>query len=208
MCLTLRPYGLKYARLSCPSLSPGVCLDSRLLNRWCHPTISSFAIPFSSCLQSFPASGSFPMSKLFTSGGLNMEASASASVLPMNIQGWYPLGLTGLISLQSKGLSRVFSNTNSSKASILQCSAFFMIQLSHLYMTTRKTIALTTLTFASKVSFLHTLKCENHCLRGFLCSNKFEKQVLCWKEPEDLIWGQALALPLNNPELLLWDAWK
>ena len=126
----------------------------------------------------------------------------------MNIQGWFPLGLTGLISLQSKQLSKVFFNTDSSKASILQCSAFFMIQLSHLYMTTRKTIALTTLTFASKVIFLHTLKCENHCLRGFLYSNKFEKQILYWKESEDLIWGQALALPLNNPELLLWDAWE
>ena len=148
------------------------------------------------------------MSRLFTSGGLNREASASASDLPMNIQGWFPLGLTGLISLQSKQLSKVFFNTDSSKASILQCSAFFMIQLSHLYMTTRKTIALTTLTFASKVIFLHTLKCENHCLRGFLYSNKFEKQILYWKESEDLIWGQALALPLNNPELLLWDAWE
>ena len=90
---------------------------------WCHPTVSSSVVPFSSCLQSFPASGSFPMSRLFTLGSQSIGASASASVLPMNIQEWFPLGWTGLITLQSKGLSRVFSN-HSSKASILQCSAF------------------------------------------------------------------------------------
>ena len=106
-----------------------------------------------------------------------------------------------LLSVQ--GTLKSLLQHHSSNASILQCSAFFMIHLSRLYMTTRKTIALTTLTFASKVIFLHTLKCENHCLRGFLYSNKFEKQVLYWKESEDLIWGQALVLPLNNPELLL-----
>ena len=94
-----------------PSLSPRVCSNSRPLSRWCHPTISSSFIPFSSHLQSFPASGSFPMSQLFTSGGQIIGASASASVLPMNNQGWFPLGLIGLISWQSKGLSRVFSST-------------------------------------------------------------------------------------------------
>ena len=85
------------------------------LNRWCHPTISSSVIPFSSCPQSFPASGSFPMSWLFVSGGLSIGASASASVFPMNIQGWFPLGLTGLVSLQSKRLSRVFSSSTVQK---------------------------------------------------------------------------------------------
>jgi len=101
--------------------------------------------PFSSCPQYFPASGSFPMSQLFESGGQSTEASASALVLPMNIQGWFPSGLTGLISLQSKGVSRVFSSTtvHSSKASILQRSFFFTVQLSHLYMTSGKTIPLT-----------------------------------------------------------------
>ena len=90
---------------------PGVCPSSCPLNRWCHPTISSSAVPFSSCLQSFPASGSFPMSQFFTAGGQSIGASASASVLTVNIQDWFPLGLTGWISLHSKGLSRVFSNT-------------------------------------------------------------------------------------------------
>ena len=97
--------------LPCPSLSPRVCSNSRLLSQWCHPTISSSVTPFSPCHQSFPTSGSFPMSRLFASGGQNIGASALESVLPMNIQGWFPLGLTGLISLQSRGLSRVFSST-------------------------------------------------------------------------------------------------
>ena len=94
---------------SCPPLSPGVCSDSCPLSWWCHPTISSSVAPFSSCPQSFPAPGSFPMSQLFTSRGQSIGA--SASVLPMNVQGWFPLGWTGWISLQSKGPSRVFSNT-------------------------------------------------------------------------------------------------
>ena len=102
-------------RLPCPSLSPGVFSNSCPLSWWCHPTISSCVTRFSSCLQSFPASGSFPVSQLFASGGQSIETSASASVLPMNIQGWFPLGLTGLISLQSKGFSRVFSNTTVEK---------------------------------------------------------------------------------------------
>ena len=102
---SLQPYGLQHVSLPCPSLSPGVCSNSFPLNQWCHPTISSSITPFSSCLQSFLALGSFPMSWLFTSGVQIIGASASASVLPVNIQGWFPLGLTGLISL----LSKVFS---------------------------------------------------------------------------------------------------
>ena len=101
--------GLQHTRLLYPSLSPGACSNSGPLSQWCHPTIASSVIPFSSCLQSFPASGSFPVSRLFTSGGQSIGASASASVLL--IQDWFPLGWTGWISLQSKGLSRVFSNT-------------------------------------------------------------------------------------------------
>ena len=104
------PMDCSLPRLPCPSLSPRACSNSCPLSRWCHPTISSSVVPFSSCLQSFPASGSFQMSQ-FTSGGQSIGASSSASVLPMNIQDWFPLGLTGLISLQSKGLSRVFSHT-------------------------------------------------------------------------------------------------
>ena len=102
-------------RLSCPSLSPRACSNSCPLSQWCHPTISSSVILFSSCLWSFPASGSFPMSQFFTSGGQSIVVSASASVLPMNTQDWFPLGWTGWISLQAKGLSRVFSNTTVQK---------------------------------------------------------------------------------------------
>ena len=101
--------------LLCPSPSPGVYSNSRPLSQWCHPIMSSSVIPFSSCLQSFPAPGSFPMSQFFTSSGQSIAALASASVLPMNIQGWFSLGWTGLISLPSKGLPKVFSNTTIQK---------------------------------------------------------------------------------------------
>ena len=108
-------HGWQHARLPCPSLSPRVCSGSCPLSWWCSLTISSSAASFSTSFQSRPASGSFPVSQLFTSGGQRIQASASASVLLMNIQGWLPLGLTGLISLQSKGLSRVFSSTTVQK---------------------------------------------------------------------------------------------
>ena len=108
---SLQPHGLQHARPPCPSPTPGVYSNSCPLSQWCHPTLSSSVDPFFSHLQSFPASGSFPMSQLFASGGENIWVSASKSVLPMNIQDWFPLGWTGWISLQSKGLSRVFSNT-------------------------------------------------------------------------------------------------
>ena len=111
MSNSLRPHGLQHARLPCPTQTPGGCSNSCALNQWCHPTISSSVIPFSSCLQSFPALGSFPVRQFFTSCGQRIGASASVSVLPMNITGWFSLGLTGLISFQSKGLSKVFSNT-------------------------------------------------------------------------------------------------
>ena len=113
LCPTLRPHGLQHARLPCPSPTPGVHSNSCPLSPWCHPTISSSVVPFSSCLQSCPASVSFPMNQFFTSGGQSIGVSALASVLPMNTQDWSPLGLTGWISLQPKGLSRVFSNTTS-----------------------------------------------------------------------------------------------
>ena len=108
------PHGPHHARFPCPSLSPGVCSNSCPLSRWCHPTISSFVTPFSSGFQSSPGSESFPMSRLFTLGGQSIDG-ASPSILPINIQGWSPLGLTGLISLLSKGLSRVFSSTTIQK---------------------------------------------------------------------------------------------
>ena len=114
--------GPQQARLPCPSPTPRACSKSCPLSQWYHPTISFSVVPLSSCLQSFPASGSFPVSQFFTSGDQSIGASASASVLPMNIQDWFPLGLTGLMSLQSKGLSRVFSNT------IVQKHQFFGAQ--------------------------------------------------------------------------------
>ena len=104
---SLQPHGLQHTRLPCPSPSPGACSNSCPLSHWCHPIISSVA-PLFSCLQSFSASGSFPVSQFFASGGQSIGASALASVLPMNIQNWFPLGMTGLISLLSKGLSRVY----------------------------------------------------------------------------------------------------
>ena len=107
---SLRPHGLYHARLPCPSPSPRACSNPCPSSRWCHPTISSSAVPFSCCFQLLPESGSFPVSQLFVSGGQSIGASASASVL-MNIQGWFPLGLTGLISLQYRELSRVFFST-------------------------------------------------------------------------------------------------
>ena len=117
-------HGLHHARLPCLSPTPGAYSNSCPSSQQCHPTISSSVIPFSSCLQSFPASGSFPMSQFFTSGGQSVGVSASASVLPMNIQDWFPLGFTDLVSLLSKGFSRVFSNTT------VQKDQFFGTQLS------------------------------------------------------------------------------
>ena len=151
MSNSLWPHGLQHASLPCPLPTPRACSNSCPLSQWCHPTILSSVIPFSSCLQSFPVSGSFPMSQFFISGGQSIEA--LASVLPMNIQYWYPLGLTNWISLHSKGLSSLLQY-DSSKASILQCSAFFTVQLSHSYMTTGKTIAFTRGTFVGKVTSL------------------------------------------------------
>ena len=112
---SLQPHGLQHARPPCPSPTPRVYSKSCPLSRWCHPTISSSVIPFSSCLQSFPTSGSFQMSQVFASGGQSIGISASIPVLPMNIQDWFPLGWTGWLSLWSKGLSRVFSNTTVQK---------------------------------------------------------------------------------------------
>ena len=121
---SLRPYELQYTRPPCPSPTPGVYSNSCPSSQWCHPDISSSVAPFSSCPQSLPVSGSFPMSQLFASGGQSTGVSASASVLSMNTQDWSPLEWTGWISLQSKGLSRVFSNTTVKK------HQFFGAQLS------------------------------------------------------------------------------
>ena len=138
---SLRPHGLQHARPLCPSPTPRVYSNSCPLSRWCHPTISSSVVPFSTRFQSFPASGSFQMSQFFTSGGQSIGVSASTSVLPMNIQDWSPLGWTGWISLQSKRLSRVFSNTT------VQKHQFFGAQLS-----------------SQSNSHIHTWPLENHSL--------------------------------------------
>jgi len=121
---SLQPHELQHARPPCPSPNPGLHSDSRPSSQWCHPAISSSVVPFSSCPQSLPASESFPMSQLFSWGGQSIGVSALASVLPMNSQDWSPLGWTSWISLQSKGLSRVFSNTT------VQKHQFFGAQLS------------------------------------------------------------------------------
>ena len=147
---SLRPHGLQHARPPCPSPSPRAYLHSCPLSRLCHPTISSSVVPFSSCLQSFSGLRSFLMSWLFASGG--QRTGASTSVLPMTIQDWFTLGLTGFISLLSKGLSRGFSSTTVSKPSVLWCSVFIIIQFSHPYVTTGKSIALTIWTFVAKVT--------------------------------------------------------
>ena len=148
LCNSLQPHRLQHARLPCPSPTPGAYSNACPSSRWCHPTISFSVIPFSFHLQSFPASRSFPKSHFFASGGQSFGVSASASVLPVSIQDWFPLGLTGWISLLSVGLSRVFSNTT------LQKHQFFGAQLSSQsssHMTTGKTIALTRWTFVGKV---------------------------------------------------------
>ena len=148
LCPTLWPMD---CRLPCASPPPGVDSNPCLLSQWYHPTTSSSIAPFSSCLQSFPASEPFKMSQLFASGG--QSVGVSASVFPMNIQDWFLFRLTGWISLQSKGLQES-SPTPQFEASILQRSAFTMVQLSHLYMTTGKSIALTRWTFVGKVTSL------------------------------------------------------
>ena len=153
MSNSLWPHGLQHARPPCPLPTLGVYSNSCPLSQWCHPTTSSSVIPFSSCLQSFPASGSFLISQFFASGGQSIGVSASASVLPMNIQDWFPSGWTGWISLQSKELSRVFSDTTVQSINSLALS-FFIAWLSHPYMTAGKTLALTGWTFVGKVMCL------------------------------------------------------
>ena len=153
MSNSLRPHGLQYTRLTCPSQTPRAYSNSCPLSQWCHPTISSSVVSFSSRLQSFPASGSFQMSQFFASGGQSIGVSASASVLPMNIQDWFPLGWTAV-----QGTLKSLLQHHNSKASILwhfiNSLAFFMVQLSHPYMTTGKTKVLTRRTFVGKVMSL------------------------------------------------------
>ena len=151
MSNSLWHHGLQHDRPPCPLPTPGTCSNSFPLSWWCHPTISSSVIPISPSI--FPASRAIPMSQFFASDGPGIGVSASASVLPMSIQDWFPLGWTGWISLQSKGIPSLLQH-HSSKASILRGSAFFIVQLSHPFMTTGKSIALTRWTFVGKVMSL------------------------------------------------------
>ena len=148
MSESLHPHWLQHARLRCPSPTPRACSNSCPLTQWCHPTISSSVVPFSSCLQSFPPSGSFPVNLFFASGGQSIGV--SASVLPMNIQDWFPFGWTGWISLQPKRLSRVFSNTTVRKHQFVSAQPSLWPNSQHPYMTTGKTIALTKRTFVAR----------------------------------------------------------
>ena len=182
MSNSLQSHRLQQARLPCSSPTPEARSDSCPLSWWWQPTISSSVIPFSSCLQSCPASGFFPMIQFFTSLGQSIGATASTSVLPMNIQEWFPLGLTGLTSLKFKGLSGVFSNITVQKPQFFWCSAFLMVQLSHPYMTTGKTIALTRWTFVDKVmSLLYNMLSKfaiaflprSKCLSNFMAAVTF-----------------------------------
>ena len=163
---------LQHAMLHGPSATPGACSNSCPKSPWCHATISYSVIPFSSCLESCPASGSFPMSQFFVSGSQSIRA--SASVLPMNIQDWFPSGWTGLISLQSKGLARKSPlQHHGSKPLILWVSACFMVQLSHAYRTTGKIIALTRWTFVGKVMSLLFICCLGWSLLFFQGASVF-----------------------------------
>ena len=148
------PMDCSKARLPCPSPTPRAYSNSCASSWWCNPTISSSVIPFFSSLQSFPALGSFPMSQFFASSGQSIGVSASTSVLTMNIQDWSPLGWTGWISLQSKGLPRVFSNTTVQKHQFFSTQLSLIMQLLPSYVTTGKTIALTRWTFVGKVMSL------------------------------------------------------
>ena len=148
------PWTVQHTRLPCPSPTPEVYSNSCHLNQWCHPTISSSVIPFSSCLQSFPSSGSFQISLLLKSGTKVLEFQFQHQSFPINIQDWFPLGWTGWISLLSKVCSRVFFNTTVQKHQFFGTRLSFTVQLSHPYMTTGKTIALTRQTLVGKVMSL------------------------------------------------------
>ena len=149
---SLRPHELQHTRLPCPSPTLGVHSNSCPLSWWCHPAISSFLVPFFSCLQSFPTSASFPMSQLFTSGGQSIGVSASASVLPVNSNEFFRIDSFNLLAVQR--ILKSLLQYHSSKASILQCSAFFIVRPSHPYMTTGKIIPLIRWTFVGKVMSL------------------------------------------------------
>ena len=191
---SLWPHELQHTRLLCPSLCPWVSSNWYPLSQWYHPTISSSFAPFSPCPQFFLASGSFTISQFFASGGQSIGAKATVSVLPMSIQGWFPLGLTGLISLHSKGLSRVFSNTT------VQKHQFFSAQLSlwsnshiHAWLL-KKTIALTMWTFVSKV-----------ISQPFKTLSRFDIAILSRSKCLSISWLQSLSALILEPKKMKSD---
>ena len=190
---SLRPHELQHARPPCPSPTPGADTNSCPLSRWCHPTISSSVVPFSSCPQPLPASGSYSMSQLFTWGGQSIGVSASTSVLPMNTQDWSPLEWTSWISLQCKGLSRVFSNTTVQKHQFFSAHLSSQSQLSHPYMTTGKTIALTRRTIVGKVMSL----LFNMLSRLVITFLPRSKHLL-------ILWLQSPSAVILEPKKLVW----
>ena len=182
MSSSLRPHGLQHARLPWPSPSPRACPDACPLSQWCHPTISSSVVTFF-CLQSFPASGSFLMSWLLTSGGQSIGVSASTSALPMNIQYWFPLVLTGFDLCAVQGIPKSPLQHHSTKTSILWCSVILMVQLAHPYMTTGKSIALTGWTFVGKVmsllfTFIYLFFCKDLFIYGYGASSLLYSRFL------------------------------
>ena len=175
-------HGLRHTRLPCPSPAPGPCSNSCPLSQWCHPTISSSVVPFSSCLKSFLASESFLRSQFFASGGQSIGVSASTSVLSMNIQDWFLLDL-----LIVQGTLKSVIQHHSPKASILWHSVFFMLQVSHQYMTTGKTIALTIQTFVCKVVYL-LLNILSRFATAFLPRSK--SLLISWlQSPSAVFWS-------------------
>ena len=202
---SLWPHGLQHSRSPCPSPTPGVYSNSYPLSQWWHPTISFSVVPFSSCLQSFPKSRSFQMSEFFDSGGQSFGVSASASVVPMNLHYWFPLGWTSWISLQSNGLSRVFSNTTVQKHHSSVLSFLYSPTLSHPYMTTGKTTALTWWTLVSKavsllfnmlsglfITFLPRSKC-------FLISWLQSPSTVILEPPQNKVWHCFRCFPIYFP---------
>ena len=193
---SLRPHESQHAKPPCASPTPGVHSNSCPSSRWCHPAISSSVVPFSSCSQSLPASESFPTSQLFAWGGQSTGVSAFTSFLPKNTQGWSPLVWTGWISLQSKGLSRVFPSTTVQKHQFFSTQLFFTVQLSHPYMTTGKTIALTRRTFVGKVMSL-LFNMPSKLVISFLPRSK--RLLISWQQflpGESQGWGSLVGCRL------------
>ena len=205
---SLQSHGLQRARLPCASPTPKGYSNSCPSRWWCYPTISSPVIPLFSCLQSFPASASFPVSQVFASGGQIIGVSASSLVLPMTIQDWFPLGWIGWISFSVQGTLKTILQHHSSKSSVLWHWAFFIIQLSLLYMTTGKTIALTRWTFVGKVMSL-LFNMLSRLVIAFLPRSKC--LLISWlQSPSAVIWSpqRIKSFTVSNVSPFVLVLWK